>query len=130
MGNTTMSDGITVEFPWVESLPKRAKSKLATLWDTLAEVQAVGKANGGLFTASFAAALLKVSRQRVYDLMDAGTLVKIQVADHVFITGDSLTSYAKTERRAGRPPAGFKSLISVHKAAASSFRDSMAEINS
>ncbi len=91
------------EFPFVEALPRREKSKVAKLWDLVQEIRAVSAESGPLIPSTLAAKCLGVSRQRVDDYLADGRLQEFRVDGHVFITGNSLVELAKTERKAGRP---------------------------
>jgi hypothetical protein len=97
-----MNDAV-IEFPWVEQLPKREKSRLAKLWDHFAEVRAIQREHGTIVPVKLAADLAGVTRQRIDDLVERGQLVRIYVNGHPFITENSFVEWAKTERKNGRP---------------------------
>jgi hypothetical protein len=99
----SMADSVLSEFPFVKSLPKREKGKLAKLWEHLDEIAAVEQREGKLIQVSFASALLNVCRQRVHQLMDSGQLKRIEVNGHPFVTVRSVAEFCETERKAGRP---------------------------
>jgi len=92
------------EFPFVEALPKREKSKLRKLWDELEAMRQMSAERGQLLPPSFAAELVGVSRQRIYELMDKGILERVFVNRRPFLTEASLREWLTTERRVGRPP--------------------------
>jgi len=92
-----------MEFAFVSALPKREKSKLAKVWDTFNELRAAMASKGDLVPATMAAKCLDISRQRVWELMQAGKLDRVEVDGHVFVTADSVVALAKSERKAGRP---------------------------
>lgn len=107
------------EFPFVEQLPKREKSKVAKLWDVLAEASALTEEKGMLLPSRFAAKLLGISQARVDQLMDAGKLERVELDGHPFVTENSVVAFAKTERKAGRPvkaPKTFSETYAVSKA--------------
>lgn len=96
-----------LDFPFVQDLPKREKSKLANLWDALkasrADVDAAFASQGGIVPVGLAAQLLNVSKQRVSQLLDEGKLVAVSVHGHRFVGEDSLVALAKSDRKGGRP---------------------------
>ena len=91
------------EFPFVEGLAKRDKTKLENLWEVLKRAKELADEKGMLLPSRFAAGLLGVSQQRVDQLMDAGKLERVVLDGHPFITEDSIVDYAKSERKTGRP---------------------------
>ncbi len=93
----------TVEFPFVASLPKREKSKLARLWEQFRELHELGKTEGVLVPPRAAAKLLGLSQQRVDQLMDTGKLRRIEFCGHPYIPEASLLLFAQSVRRTGRP---------------------------
>lgn len=100
----TESVQMIAEFPFVESLPKREKSRVATLWDRFQEVKALTEVHGMLVPCQLAANLLGVSHQRVCQLMEAGKLERVDFGGHPFVTENSLHEHARSERKNGRPP--------------------------
>lgn len=92
------------EFPFVEALPKREKSKLSSLWDRFTEFQRQVERLGPPISPALAAALLGLSNQRVAQLIEAG---RFQVVEsplgHRVITGNSFVEFCKLERKTGRP---------------------------
>ena len=99
-----MIDAVMGEFPFVEALPKREKSKLVKLWDRVSDFRRVSAEEGGLVTVMVAGRLLDVTRSRVDQLCDEGHLRVVRFEDHVFISASSIEDYAKQEKRkAGRP---------------------------
>jgi hypothetical protein len=99
-----MSEAISFEFPFVESLPKREKSKLRKVWDELEALRQVSAEKGQLLPVQFVVQLVGVSAQRVHQLMAAGTLERVEVNGRPFVTESSVLAWCKTERKAGRPP--------------------------
>jgi len=98
-----MSDIAITEFPFVEALPKREKSKFQTLLDHLEEVGRIVDEKGMLLPHAFAAKLGGVSQQRIDQLCDAGKLERVDFAGRPFVTEKSLVAWAQSERSAGRP---------------------------
>ena len=98
-----MFDAAVVEFPFVEALPRREKSKLARVWDVLGEMKAATDAEGQLVPVNLTCKLLDIGRTRVDEYCAQGRLRRVKVADHVFITENSIVELAKTERKTGRP---------------------------
>lgn len=104
MINSTVNIDSTLDFPFLAELPKREKSKMANFWDRLAEMRAVSQEKGPLIPIRFAARLLGISHQRVTELMKLGRLECYEVDGHSFVPESSLVAFAKSERKAGRPP--------------------------
>jgi hypothetical protein len=92
------------EFPFVETLPKREKSKLRKLWDELEDLRRVSAERGNLLPPAFVAELAGVSRQRIHELMGKGILERVEVNGRPFVTEGSLREWMSEERRVGRPP--------------------------
>lgn len=93
-----------LEFPFVEELPKREKSKLVKIWDQFKALSDAQKEHGILLPAVFVASMLGVSRQRVHTLGQEGRLKVIRIGGQPFITEESTIEYARSERKSGRPP--------------------------
>jgi len=92
-----------LDFPFVAELPKRQKSRLVTLWDSWTEFKALTNEHGSLVPASLAAKLGGVCKQRIFQLCELGKLRRIDFHGHVYITEESFVSWAKSERKGGRP---------------------------
>ena len=91
------------EFPFVEPLPKRGKSrweKVADVWDAF---KAHSKETGGVVPVTMAAELGGVSHQRILQLLETGPLVRVELNSHVYVGEDSLVEWLKSERKSGRP---------------------------
>lgn len=98
-----MSQVLSNEFPFVEHLPKREKTRLAILWDHFQQVKQLTDEHGILVPYTFAAELAGVSRQRIFQLVQTGDLVRVEMNGHPFITEKSFLAWAQSERKAGRP---------------------------
>lgn len=105
-----------LEFPWVEELPKREKSRLAKAWDCLKAFSDATKEAGALVPVSFAASILGVSDQRIRDLVNGNILEGIRLQGHLFISERSIVAWARTERKAGRPPKALEGNLQIWKA--------------
>jgi len=92
------------EFPFVESLPKREKTRVQTAWDEFRELSEISKREGLILPQSFAAAVLGVSSQRVSQLIDSGRLRSVEVRGARWVPEASIIEWAKAEHRNGRPP--------------------------
>lgn len=99
-----MFEAAVNEFPFVETLPKREKNKLAKLWDRLREFQALREQEGDLLSLPLAAKLLDISHQRVCQLCEAGHLKRVDFEGHGYITQQSLLDRAQSERQSGGRP--------------------------
>ena len=94
-----------VEFPFMDGLPKREVKRVHSVWDKWAELKAVMAAKGALIPITFAAELGGVSRQRIYQLVEAGKLQHVEVGNCGFIAEESFMAWVSSERKTGRPPA-------------------------
>lgn len=100
-----LSMDATLDFPFVESLPKREKSRLAQAWDDFKELKAAIVERGPAVPVKSAAVLLGVHRSRIYQLIESGRFTPVEMHGHILICSDDLESYAREERAAGRPVA-------------------------
>jgi len=91
------------DFPFVEQLPKREKSRVVKLWDHFAEVRALTNQHGMLVPVQLAASLAGVSRTRIDELVGDDVLKRIELHGHPFITENSFVAWAQSERKRGRP---------------------------
>lgn len=89
--------------PFIVDLPKREKSKLASLWDHFQELQALTQREGPLVPVRYGADLMGISRQRVDELIKDGRLRVHRVNDHRMLYCSDIVEYAKAERKSGRP---------------------------
>ncbi len=80
-----------------------AKSGEPSFMDRLKEVYRIVEEKGPLIPVTFAADVLGVSRGRIYQLIEAGTIEAVEVGRYSYVTGDSVKAYNDTERKAGRP---------------------------
>lgn len=99
-----MFETAAIEFPFVERLPKREKSRLQKAWDLFQEAKAAQDKHGFLVPERLAAKVAGVSQQRISQLRQAGVLLTVDIDEHPFITEDSLVEWMKSERKRGRPP--------------------------
>lgn len=93
----------TFEMPFMASLPKREKSRVAKLWDHFTEVKALMQDKGTLVPPTIAAELLEVHRSRIDQLVESGRLERIHFQGRPFITEVSLVRWAEAEHKNGRP---------------------------
>lgn len=96
-----MHEAAISEFPFVESLPKREKSKLAKLWDHFKEVKEQTEKHGALLPQTFVADLLGISRQRVHTLVNEGRLGTVRVGNNRLVTEASIVAWAQAEHPNG-----------------------------
>lgn len=94
----------SLEFPFVEGMPKRERSRLQKFWDLLGEIKQMREQHGQLIPPELAAKLIGVSQQRVDQLMGAGKLMRLEIDGRPFVGENSLVEFARSERKAGRPP--------------------------
>jgi hypothetical protein len=91
------------EFPFVEVLPRREKSKVRKVWDLVRQMAEIQKTEGTLVPLMLAGRCLDLSRSRIDDIVNDGRLKRVEIDGHVFITENSLIDFAQTERKYGRP---------------------------
>lgn len=106
-----------LDFPFVEALPKREKSRFAKLWDHLREVRAVQSKVGEVIPQGFVADLLGLSTQRIGQFLDEGRLEGVSIHGRRYVTVRSIEQFAQVERKNGRPVKGAVSNKDVWKAA-------------
>jgi len=99
-----MTEAAALDFPFVQDLPKREKSKLRQWWDEFSEYLELNKAEGGLVPISTAAKALKVSRTRIDQLVEKGELRRVDFDGHLFISVRSIKERAEAERSLGGRP--------------------------
>lgn len=98
-----MLDTLTMEMPFMSEVPKREAKAVRGAWEELEEFQVMAKQRGAVLPPSFAAQLLNVSRQRIFQLVQVGTLETVVIGPHRMILADSLIAWAKSEHKPGRP---------------------------
>jgi hypothetical protein len=108
----------TLDFPFVEEIPKREKTRVAKLWDQFAELKAIVDEKGMLLPPVCVAELLNVSRARVHQLTTTGQLERVEFRGQVFVTEESLVAWAQTEHKSGRPLKHIETLGGALKTAA------------
>ena len=91
------------EFPFVESLPKREKSRVGKLLDVIGEIEQAQRERGPLLSQRVIADVLGVSRARIGQLVDEGRLQSVRIGKTRFVFLASFREFAKQERPIGRP---------------------------
>ena len=95
---------VNLDFPFVENLPKREKSRLQKFWDAWNQAKAMLAEKGDVMPATLAAKLCDISKQRIFDLMEKGKLERVEINGHVFVTEASLLAWLnEPENKGGRP---------------------------
>lgn len=92
----------TLDFPFVETMPKRERSKVRTLWDRMIEVHEISKTHGQHWPVHVAAEALGISRQRIHQLINDGRFTPLVVNGRNYISMASIQAYAESERSMGR----------------------------
>lgn len=100
---TLMFKAQATEFPFMETLPKGEKGKIAKVWDQLNAVRAAMDEKGLMLPQHLVAELLGVSRQRICQFIDEDRLEVVTVAGDRYITEKSFLEFARIERKNGRP---------------------------
>lgn len=90
------------EFPFVSEVTRKRANPSA--WEALKALKAASQSGGAWVPAGLAAEMLGVGKQRLYDLIEEGTIHGEKYHGHLFLSEDSVVAYAKRERKAGRPP--------------------------
>lgn len=109
-----MFEATANEFPFVEALPKREKSKVLKAVDQLKDFAELSKQHGTLVPLFMVQAVLGVSKQRVYKFVTDGRLPTVMFQGHHFVTEDAIVEFAKKERKNGRPFKVVSSLKEAH----------------
>lgn len=91
------------EFPFVQGLPVREKSRIGKAWDVVSHMREAQARHGLLIPERLAAKLAGVSWQRIGQLANLDRLKRVYIDGHPFITEDSLVAWLKSERKSGRP---------------------------
>lgn len=112
-----------LEFPFTAELPKVAEvdesslSRPERLNRKLAAYRALVESKGDLLPFAMVAAILKVSRQRVHELVEQGHVERIEWEGHPYIVADTVVEYVNSERKAGRPVKCIKGTREIMSAA-------------
>jgi hypothetical protein len=116
-GNMDIVTDGTLEFPWVRDMPKRERRQVQSVWDKIDELVQVQR-DTPIVNQHIVACALRVSRQRVWQLLDEGKLEEVDFHGARFVTIRSLRAYAETTRKTGgRLPRCKPSLSQQMKAA-------------
>lgn len=91
------------EFPFVADLPKREQKKVRSVLEQWREFKVIVESKGHLIPPSTAAQIASVTRGRIYQLMDVGTLEVVRLQGHCFVTEASFTAWITSPRKDGRP---------------------------
>jgi hypothetical protein len=83
------------------ALPQRKVKK--GILDVFRNLRAITSQEGGLLPFATAATVLRVSKQRVHDLVKEGTLHPIDLLGKRWLSANELESFVKLQRQAGRP---------------------------
>lgn len=84
------------DFPFVASLPaSERKSALASVRDVVEEAERVFLDKGPVLPQGIVAEMLGLSRQRVWQLVNAGRLEAVEVGGQRFVLTRSLRTYQK-----------------------------------
>lgn len=83
----------------LRGLPRKEKSK----WEQLREMQEITRERGALLPTGLAAEVLDLSRQRLFQLLEAGRISQHEFFGRKWVTEKDLLDFAKSERKPGRP---------------------------
>ncbi len=100
-----MNEVETLNFPFVDELPRREASRVVQVWDRIQGLIASSDEYGVLLPVTVVAKALNVGRTRIDQLVEAKHLIRVDIYDHVFISSNSLRDYAniKSSLQPGRP---------------------------
>lgn len=98
-----MFEAEAIEFPFVQEMPKREKTRITKVWEQFRELSRIAEKKGMLVPQNFVAKLLGVSPQRIDQLAQEERLERVYVNGAAFITENSVVEFAATERKNGRP---------------------------
>lgn len=82
----------------LDGLPRREKTR----WEELQEMNALSRERGALLPTGLAAEVLDVSRQRLYQLLDAGRIESFEFFGRKWVPEGDLLAWAKSDRTPGR----------------------------
>lgn len=93
------------EFPFVQELPKREKSRRMKLLDVLEQLEERTRQKGPVIPQTLAAEILGISRQRVGQLVEADRIESFLLNGTRFVFLKSFVEFCQEEKRTGgRPP--------------------------
>jgi len=93
----------TADFPFVAELPRAEKKAVKSFWEQFDEMRAAIKEHGIMLPTGAVAKLLGVSRTRVYDLIENGTLLTYTFNGQKLVTEKSVVAWSVAEHKNGRP---------------------------
>ncbi len=92
------------EFPFVQELPKREKSRRMKLLDVLEQLEERTRHKGPVIPQTLAAEILGISRQRVGQLVEAQRIESCLLNGTRFVFLKSFVQFCQEEKRGpGRP---------------------------
>jgi len=103
--DTKMAEVGILEFPFTAEMPKTKKRLLSDFWTMFQTIKELTETEGNLIPVSLTCKLLDISRTRVDQLCADGRLRRLELEGHVFILGNSIVEFAKSDRsrKGGRP---------------------------
>jgi hypothetical protein len=82
-------------------LPERKVKK--SVFDFFRNLREINQREGGLVPYAGAATILGVSKQRIHDLVNEGTLRPVELFGKKWLSANELESFVKLQRQSGRP---------------------------
>jgi|SRR5665213_1582520 len=96
-------DTTVEDFPFVADLPKREQKQVRSVVSEWNDFKEIVRSKGQMVPPNIAAAIANVSRQRIHQLIQKGTLEAVNLHGSVFITEASFTAWVCGDRTSGRP---------------------------
>lgn len=90
-----------MEFPF--AVAHKQPGKLAILRAAVKEIEATVEKHGELLPASSVAALLGMSRSRIYQLIDEGKVETVELFGNTLVVIASVEAWMESEAKVGRP---------------------------
>ena len=98
-----MTTAESLDFPFLDGVPKREKTRVGKLLDVIAEIERVQLERGPVISQHVVADVLGLSPQRVSNLVSEGRLDSVRIGETRFVFLESFRDFAKKERPPGRP---------------------------
>lgn len=97
-------DAVVEQFEMFPEMPTAPlPKKVRNLWERMNDMRELTAKHGQLIPISAAAALMDLSRQRVYQLIDEGTLRPVECWEQKWLCENDIREFLELERDKGRP---------------------------
>jgi hypothetical protein len=93
-----------LQFGFVDQIDGPAKTgAIAEFRERVRDLQVLQQRVGGILPQTFAAGILGLTRQRVWQLIESGDLETVTMRGKPYVTMRSLVDFGERERKSGRP---------------------------